>query len=84
MTSSSREVFIGTDSGATTSKTCGVWADGSPVSTKLRQTSTNSQLGTAAVVKGWVEGVEGFLADNGLSWAQVRAPGFLCPGPDTP
>lgn len=81
MTSSSREVFIGTDSGATTSKTCGVWADGSPVSTKLRQTSTNAQLGTAAVVQGWVDGVAGFLADNGLTWAQVRGVGLAIPGP---
>ncbi|NBV87255.1 MAG: hypothetical protein EBS01_13575, partial [Verrucomicrobia bacterium] len=27
-------VFLGTDSGATTSKTGGIWADGSPVTTK--------------------------------------------------
>ncbi|MES1167649.1 MAG: hypothetical protein ABUL61_00625, partial [Oleiharenicola lentus] len=59
-------VYIGTDSGATTSKTGGVWADGSIISTKLRQSSTNSQAGTAAVVKGWVDGVVGFLADNNL------------------
>lgn len=76
-----REVFIGTDSGATTSKTGGVWADGTTISTKLRQSSTNSQLGTEAVIKGWVEGVEGFLADNGLSWSQVRGVGLALPGP---
>jgi glucokinase len=81
MSSTNREVYIGTDSGATTSKTCGVWADGSPVSLKVRQTSTNSQLGTAAVVKGWVEGVEGFLADHRLSWADVRGVGLAIPGP---
>lgn len=79
--STSPDVYIGTDSGATTSKTCGVWADGSPVSLKVRQTSTNSQLGTAAVVAGWVEGVEGFLADNRLTWAQVRGVGLAIPGP---
>ncbi len=81
MSSTPREVYIGTDSGATTSKTCGVWADGTPISLKVRQTSTNSQHGTAAVVTGWVEGVEGFLADNHLTWAQVRGVGLAIPGP---
>ncbi|MET0263501.1 MAG: ROK family protein [Rariglobus sp.] len=78
---SSPSVFIGTDSGATTSKTGGVWADGTPISTKLRQSSTNSQDGTAAVIKGWVEGVEGFLADNRLDWSQVAGIGLALPGP---
>ncbi len=74
-------VFIGTDSGATTSKTGGVWADGKPVSMNLRQSSTNSQNGPAAVVSGWVDGVEGFLADNKLSWEKVRGVGLAIPGP---
>jgi glucokinase len=74
-------VYIGTDSGATTSKTGGIWADGSPISTQLRQSSTNSQDGTAAVIKGWTEGVEGFLADNKLSWSQVAGVGLALPGP---
>jgi predicted NBD/HSP70 family sugar kinase len=74
-------VYIGTDSGATTSKTGGIWADGSLVSTKLRQSSTNSQAGTAAVVQGWVEGVRGFLADNQLKWEQVLGVGLAIPGP---
>jgi predicted NBD/HSP70 family sugar kinase len=76
-----QDVFIGTDSGATTSKTGGVWADGSMVSMKLLQSATNSQLGTAAVTKGWVEGVAGFLAQNQLSWRQVRGVGLAIPGP---
>lgn len=74
-------VYIGTDSGATTSKTGGVWSDGSTVSRKLRQSSTNSQAGTAAVVKGWVEGIVGFLADNQLTWDDVRGVGLALPGP---
>jgi predicted NBD/HSP70 family sugar kinase len=76
-----RDVFLGTDSGATTSKTGGVFADGSPVSTKLRQSSTNSQAGTAAVISGWVEGAEGFLKDNNLTWDRVAAAGLALPGP---
>lgn len=81
MSTPSEGIFIGTDSGATTSKTGGVRADGSIISTKLRQSSTNSQAGTAAVVKGWVEGVNGFLTDNQLSWSQVRGVGLAIPGP---
>jgi len=76
-----KKVFLGTDSGATTSKTCGVWEDGSPVTTELSQSSTNSELGTEAVVAGWVEGAKKFLADNGLEWSQVAGVGLAIPGP---
>ena len=78
---SQKGIFLGTDSGATTSKTGGVWADGSIVSQKLRQSSTNSSAGTAAVVKGWVDGVNGFLAENNLTWSQVHGVGLAIPGP---
>ncbi len=78
---STKEVFIGTDSGATTSKTGGVWADGSIISHQLRQSSTNSAAGTEAVVHGWVDGVDGFLAENNLTWSQVRGVGLAIPGP---
>jgi predicted NBD/HSP70 family sugar kinase len=81
MSSKDRHVYLGTDSGATTSKTGGVWSDGTPISLKLRQSSTNSQLGTAAVVAGWIDGVQGFLADNQLAWDQVRGVGLAIPGP---
>ena len=74
-------VFIGTDSGATTSKTGGVWADGSTISTKLLQSSTNAQAGTSAVVQGWIQGANGFLAENHLTWDQVRGVGLAIPGP---
>ena len=73
--------FIGTDSGATTSKTGGVWTDGSLISHKLRQSSTNSQAGTEAVIHGWVDGVNGFLAENNLTWHQVEGVGLALPGP---
>lgn len=74
-------IYIGTDSGATTSKTGGVRADGSIISHKLRQSSTNAQAGTAAVIAGWIDGVVGFLADNHLTWDQVRGVGLAIPGP---
>jgi len=78
---SPKDVFIGSDSGATTSKTGGVWADGSMVSMKLLQSATNTQLGTGAVIKGWVQGAVGFLAENKLTWDQVRGVGLAIPGP---
>ncbi len=78
---STKEIFIGTDSGATTSKTGGVWADGSIISHQLRQSSTNSAAGTEAVVRGWVDGVNGFLAENNLTWSQVQGVGLALPGP---
>ena len=74
-------VFLGTDSGATTSKTAGVWTDGSVVSTQLLQSSTNSQIGTSAVIEGWIRGVEGFLTQNDLSWDRVLGVGLAIPGP---
>lgn len=76
-----RDIYIGTDSGATTSKTCGVYEDGTPITLQLAQSSTNSQLGTGAVIAGWVQGVENFLAENKLSWEQVRGVGLAIPGP---
>lgn len=76
-----KDIYLGTDSGATTSKTCGVFADGTPVSLRLAQSSTNSQLGTQAVVDGWIDGVERFLSENRLFWDQVRGVGLAIPGP---
>lgn len=74
-------VYIGTDSGATTSKTGGIYADGSIISKELRQSSTNSAAGTEAVIAGWVDGAKGFLADNNLTWDDVKGVGLALPGP---
>lgn len=74
-------IYLGTDSGATTSKTGGIRADGTIISHHLRQSATNSAAGTAAVVRGWIEGVNGFLADHQLTWSQVKGVGLAIPGP---
>ena len=76
-----KTIFIGTDSGATTSKVGAVWSDGSAVSTKLLQRPTNSQHGPAAVVQGWVEAITEFLTQNGLAWNAVQGVGLAIPGP---
>lgn len=74
-------VYIGTDSGATTSKIGGVWEDGSPVSTNLLQRSTDAHLGPVMVVQGWVEAISTYLEQNDLQWEQVRGVGVAIPGP---
>ncbi|GAB4180587.1 MAG: ROK family glucokinase [Terrimicrobiaceae bacterium] len=76
-----KNVYLGTDSGATTSKTCGVFEDGTPVSLELAQSSTNSELGTQAVIDGWIEGARSFLQRNGLDWDNIRGVGLAIPGP---
>ena len=68
----SKKIFIGTDSGATTTKLCAVWENGEAVSTKLLQRPTDSENGRAAVIGGWIAGIGEFLAQNNLQWSQRR------------
>src|SRR5580692_9373770 len=77
----SRKIFIGTDSGATTTKFAAVWEDGEAITTKLLQRSTSSEKGREAVISGWVAGISEFLAQNQLEWSQVEAVGLAIPGP---
>jgi glucokinase len=79
--SAERPVYIGTDCGATTSKIGGVWRDGTTITTRLLQRSTRSEAGPEAVVLGWVEAVDAFLAQEGLDWRQVQGVGLATPGP---
>jgi len=74
-------IFIGTDSGATTTKFSAVRQNGEAVSTKVLQRSTNSQLGREAVVSGWILGISEFLAFNNLHWSQIAGVGLAIPGP---
>ncbi len=76
-----RQVYIGTDGGATTSKVGAVWEDGTAVSTKLLQRSTGSHGGPAATVIGWVDAIDGYLEEHGLTWEQVAGVGLAVPGP---
>jgi glucokinase len=76
-----RQVFIGTDGGATTSKTGAVWADGTTVSTRLLQRPTGSADGPTAVVRGWVSGISEYLEQNALDWESVSGVGLAIPGP---
>lgn len=75
------KIYIGTDSGATTSKSAAIWESGEPVSTQLLQRPTNSQHGRDAVIDGWIAGISDFLSQNDLQWAQVHGVGLAIPGP---
>src|SRR5271155_2547572 len=77
----SPNIYIGTDSGATTTKFAAVWENGEAITTKLLQRPTNAQNGRDAVITGWVEGVTEFLAQNQLDWGQVQGVGLAIPGP---
>ena len=81
MTAARRQVYVGTDGGATTSKTGAVWADGTTVSTRLLQRPTGSADGPMAVVRGWVSGITEYLAENDLVWDSVGGVGLAIPGP---
>jgi len=77
----SNKIFIGTDSGATTTKFSGVRETGEAISTKLLQRPTNSEKGRDAVINGWIAGIGEFLAQNNLQWSQVHGVGLAIPGP---
>src|ERR1019366_1725068 len=77
----SDKIFIGTDSGATTSKIAAVRENGEAVTTKLLQRPTNSQNGTAAVIAAWISAINEFLTQNNLKWPQVAGVGLAIPGP---
>ena len=76
-----REVFVGTDGGATTSKVAAVRTDASAVSTKLLQRPTNSEGGPDVMVAGWADAITDYLDANGLAWTNVRGVGLAIPGP---
>lgn len=76
-----RDVFIGTDGGATTSKVAAVWSNASAVSTKLLQRPTNSEAGPDVMVAGWADAIADYLTSNSLGWDDVRGVGLAIPGP---
>ncbi len=77
----SKPIYLGTDCGATTSKIVALYEDGTPVSMELLQRKTRADEGRDAIVRGWVEAVDEYLAKHNLTWAQVKAAGLATPGP---
>lgn len=78
---SGRDVYIGTDGGATTSKVAGVWQDGRAISTKLLQRPTHSEAGPDALMETWSDAIADYLSENNLSWSDVGGVGLAIPGP---
>lgn len=76
-----KSIYIGTDGGATTSKMNGVWENGDAITTKVFQRPTNSQNGPEAVVASWIESINIFLQQHGLTWPQIKGVGLAIPGP---
>ena len=76
-----QNIFIGTDSGATTTKFSAVMEDGEAVNTKVFQLPTDAKNGRASVISGWIAGITEFLAQNHLQWSQVAGVGLAIPGP---
>ena len=77
----SEKIFIGTDSGATTTKFSAVRENGEAISTKLLQRPTNSEKGREAVIASWIGGVGDFLTNHNFQWSQVAGVGLAIPGP---
>ncbi|HAP44047.1 MAG: sugar kinase [Spirochaetes bacterium GWD1_61_31] len=74
-------IFLGTDSGATTSKVAAVREDGSVVSTRLLQYPTDAHQGSAAIIAAWLRSADQYLAANQLRWDQVAGAALAIPGP---
>jgi predicted NBD/HSP70 family sugar kinase len=74
-------IYIGTDSGATTTKFSAVYETGEPVSTKVLQRPTHSLDGREAVINGWITGLGEFLQLHSLEWDQIAGVGLAIPGP---
>jgi predicted NBD/HSP70 family sugar kinase len=77
----SEPIYIGIDSGATTSKIAAVRSDGSIFPSELLQRPTCSEGGTAAVIGAWIGAINEFLAKHSLAWSQVEGVGLAVPGP---
>lgn len=75
------KIYLGTDSGATTSKVAALREDGSIVSKSLLQYPTDAQKGPAAIIASWLKAADEYLNANGLSWEQVDGAGLAIPGP---
>jgi len=81
MMKTNQGIYIGTDSGATTTKFSAVRENGETISTKVLQRPTGSEKGREAVISGWIAGIGEFLAQNNLQWSQVQGVGLAIPGP---
>lgn len=76
-----KKYYLGIDCGATTSKVGGIDVNGEPISRVLQQSATPAEQGPAAIISGWMNGVQGFMESHRLSWEDVAGVGLAIPGP---
>lgn len=76
-----REVTIGLDCGATTSKVAAVDVRGQCLTQSLMQRPTRASDGPAAIVAGWIDLIEAYLETEALAWQDIGGMGLAIPGP---
>jgi len=76
-----KAIYIGTDSGATTTKIAAVRRDGEPVAQTVLQRPTESGAGRTGVLEGWIRAIDAFLELDGFTWSNVAGVGLAIPGP---
>lgn len=74
-------LFLGIDSGATTSKIAAVRSDGSVFPSELLQRPTRSEDGPDGVIRAWIGAIDDFLAEHQLDWSRIAGVGLAVPGP---
>jgi predicted NBD/HSP70 family sugar kinase len=77
----SGRIYIGVDSGATTTKIAAVHGNGEPVVHEVLQRPTESASGRSGVIDGWIRAIEAFLSAHGFMWEQIAGVGLAIPGP---
>ncbi len=77
----SDSLFLGIDSGATTSKIAAVREDGSVFPSDLLQRPTGSEGGPEGVIKAWIGAIGEYMAEHQIEWSQIAGVGLAVPGP---
>ena len=75
------KIYIGTDSGATTTKIAAVRSNGEPLGEEVVQRPTESGAGRTGVITGWIGAMDDYLTSHDLAWSDVGGVGLSIPGP---
>ena len=81
MSNVKNKIYMGTDSGATTTKIAAVRGDGEPLGQDVVQRPTESAAGRDGVIVGWIRAMDDYLAGHNLDWDDVGGVGLSIPGP---
>jgi glucokinase len=75
MSNVKNKIYMGTDSGATTTKIAAVRGDGEPLGQDVVQRPTESAAGRDGVIIGWIRAMDDYLAGHDLDWDDVGGVG---------